>query len=73
MTIGIKVSANGNYKVPVKVVHQYGTEEHFVVSGRGHEGPKVQDIPFYHGSPTNVVTITVGPESADNGEEVSAT
>lgn len=68
MTISIMVSVNGNYKVPVTT--QYGDTEPVteVISGRGHPGPKVKDIPYYHGNnPTNVVTVTVGPEEQDNG------
>jgi hypothetical protein len=67
MTISIQVSVNGNYKVPVTV--QYGDNEPVteVISGRGHSGPNVKHIPFYHGlSPDNVVHVTVGPEEQDN-------
>ena len=68
MTISIQVSVNGNYKVPV--VTQYGkngpTTE--VISGRGHVGPNVKHIPYYHGNnPENVVVVSVGPEEPDNG------
>ncbi len=66
MTISIKVSVNGNYKVPVSV--QYGEDEPTteVISGRGHEGPFVKDISYYHGS-SKIVTVSVGPEEQDNG------
>lgn len=67
MTISIQVSVNGNYKVPVTT--KYGAEEETteVISGRGHEGPCVKHIPYYHGSnPTNVVVVSVGPEAEDN-------
>ncbi len=64
MTISIKVSVNGNYKVPVttKVNDDEPTTE--VISGRGHEGPFVKDISYPHGS---VVNVSVGPEEEDNG------
>lgn len=68
MTISIKVSVNGNYKVPVTT--KYGDKDATteVISGRGHEGPFVKDIPYYHGSnPSNIVTVSVGPEEQDNG------
>lgn len=68
MTISISVSVNGNYKVPVTT--KYGSNEAVteVISGRGSDGPKVKDIPYYHGNnPTNIVTVTVGPEEQDNG------
>lgn len=73
MTISINVSVNGNYKVPVTT--QYGENEPAteVISGRGHDGPFVKQIPYYHGdNPSNVVKVTVGPESADNGEPEAA-
>jgi hypothetical protein len=69
MTISINVSVNGNYKVPVTT--KYGDNEPTteVISGRGHSGPNVKSIPYYHGSnPSNVVTVTVGPEEPDTGE-----
>ena len=62
MTISIQVSVNGNYEAPVKVQYQDGTETSEIVSGKGHEGPNVKYIPFYHGSTESVVTVTVGPE-----------
>lgn len=73
MTISINVSVNGNYKVPVKT--QYGDGELVteVISGRGHEGPFVKNISYYHGSnPGNIVTVTVGPEEQDNGDPEAA-
>lgn len=69
MTININVSVNGNYKIPV--ITQYGDGEPTteVISGRGHDGPFVKNISYYHGSnPSNVVTVTIGPEEQDNGE-----
>lgn len=69
MTISIKVSVNGNYKVPV--ITQYGDNEPSteVISGRGHDSPFVKDIPYYHGvDPSNVVTVKVGPEEQDLGD-----
>jgi hypothetical protein len=65
MTITIKVSVNGNYKVPVTVKYSDGVTNTEVISGRGHEGPVVKDIPYYHNS--DAVHITVGPEEPDNG------
>ena len=68
MTISIQVSVNGNYKVPVTT--KYGENEATteVISGRGLEGPNVKYIPYYHGSnPSNIVTVSVGPEEQDNG------
>lgn len=67
MTIAIKVSVNGNYKVPVTT--KYGDNEPTteVISGRGLDVPFVKDIPYYHGSnPDNIVTVSVGPEEQDN-------
>jgi hypothetical protein len=68
MTISIQVSVNGNYKVPVTT--KYGDNEAAteVISGRGLPGPAVKHIPYYHGSnPSNIVTVSVGPEEPDNG------
>lgn len=68
MTISIKVSVNGNYKVPVTTKYGDGEPTIEVISGRGHEGPFVKDIPYYHSSnSSNVVTVSVGPEEQDNG------
>lgn len=64
MTISIKVSVNGNYKVPVKIKRQALEATTEVISGRGLSEPFVKDIPMYHG---DVVEVTVGPEEADNG------
>jgi len=66
MTISIQVSVNGNYKVPVTVKRGSAEPTTEVVSGRGHEGPKVLHIPYYHGSYGDVV-VTVGQEEQDNG------
>lgn len=68
MTISIQVSVNGNYKVPVTT--KYGDLEPTteIISGRGHSGPYVKHIPYYHGSnPNNIVVVSVGPETEDNG------
>ena len=67
MTISIQVSVNGNYKVPVTVTNQDGSETTEVISGRGHEGPFVKHINYYHGS-NEGVTVFVGKEEQDNGE-----
>lgn len=66
MTISIKVSVNGNYKIPVTV--KYGDSEPTtdVISGRGLTVPFVKDIPYYHHT-GNIVVISVGPEEPDNG------
>ena len=66
MTISIQVSVNGNYKVPVTVKRGAAEPTTEVVSGRGHEGPKILYIPYYHGSDGDVV-VTVGKEEQDNG------
>jgi hypothetical protein len=68
MTISINVSVNGNYKVPVTT--KYGDSEPIteIISGRGLNSPFVKNIPYYHGSnPSNIVTVSVGPEEQDNG------
>jgi len=69
MTISISVSVNGNYKCPVSY-KQGDREVSQIVSGRGKDGPNVVYIPFYHG--TDVMTLELGPESPDNGEEAAA-
>jgi hypothetical protein len=66
MTISIRVSVNGNHKVPVTVKHSDTEPTTEVISGRGRDTPFVKDIPFYH-STGNVVTVSVGPEEQDNG------
>ena len=67
MTISISVSVNGNYKAPVKVTREDGSEENHVVSGFGMDRPNVLNISHYHGA-SNVTTVAVGPEEQDNGE-----
>lgn len=64
MTVSIKISVNGNYKLPV-AYKQGDREVSVVISGRGYEGPNVQDIHFRHGA--DAMTLTVGPEEPDNG------
>jgi hypothetical protein len=66
MTISVKVSCNGNFKCPVSY-KQGNREESFVLSGRGKTGPDEYSIPFYHSS--EVMTLSVGPEEPDNGDE----
>lgn len=68
MTISIRVSVNGNYKVPVTTKYEGKEPTTEVISGRGHGGPFIKDIPYYH-SPgsNNIVTVSVGPEEPDNG------
>lgn len=69
MTISIKVSVNGNYKVPVTTKYGDKVPTTEVISGRGHDGPFIKNIPYYHGSnPGNVVTVSIGPEEQDNGQ-----
>lgn len=65
MTISIKVSVNGNYKVPVTTQYGDGVATTEVISGRGLDHPFVKDIPAYHRS--SPVIVTVGPEEDDNG------
>lgn len=67
MTISINIGVNGNYKVPVKVTRQDGSEENHVISGFGMDKPNVLNISHYHGAST-VTTVAVGPEEPDNGE-----
>lgn len=68
MTISIKVSVNGNYKIPVTTKYGDGDPTTEVISGRGDKGPFIKDIPYYHSSnSSNVVTVIVGPEEQDNG------
>lgn len=69
MTISVSVSVNGNYKCPVSY-KQGDREENHVVSGHGRDTPNVLYIPFYHGP--DLLTLSVGPESPDNGEEDAA-
>lgn len=64
MTISIKVSVNGNCKVPVTTKYDDNAPTTDVISGRGLNVPFVKDIPAYHGK---IVTVTVGPEEQDNG------
>lgn len=65
MTVSVKVSVNGDYKVPVSY-KQGDREESFIISGRGHPGPNEKYITFYHGP--DVMTLSVGPEEKDDGE-----
>ena len=64
MTISIKVSVNGNYKVPVTTQYDGPPPTTEIISGRGLSAPFVKDIYAYHGK---VTTVTVGPEEQDNG------
>ncbi len=72
MTVSIKVSVNGNYKLPVTVQRPGAEDETFTVSGRraaGDEGsgPVVRDISYYHGANAGL-TVILGQEEPDNGE-----
>lgn len=69
MTVSVKVSVNGNYKLPVHV-KQGDREEGFTLSGRGKPGPDERVVSFHHGP--EPMTVTVGPEQPDNGEEAEA-
>lgn len=64
MTVSVRVSVNGNYKLPVKY-KQGDREESFVLSGRDKDGPDERPIFFQHGA--DLMTLTVGPEEQDNG------
>lgn len=63
MTVSVKVSVNGNYKVPVSF-EQGDRKESFEVSGKGHTGPNEVTISFYHGP--DALNLKVGPEVPDN-------
>ena len=65
MTVSIKVSVNGNYKLPV-TVKQGERSEGFVLSGRGKVGPDERYISFNHGP--DAMSLEIGPEEQDNGE-----
>lgn len=69
MTISVKVSVNGNYKCPV-TFRQGDREEKHLVSGFGLNGPNELYIPVYHGP--DQMTVQIGPEEPDNGENASA-
>jgi hypothetical protein len=60
---------NGNYKCPVSY-KQGDREESFTLSGRGKTEPDMRTITFYDGQ--DAMSLTVGPESPDNGEEVAS-
>lgn len=64
MTIDVRVSVNGNYKVPVKVKQGERVEE-IVISGRGHPGPNVHSLHYLHGS--DPMEVVIGVEEPDNG------
>lgn len=68
MTVSVKISVNGNYKVPFSF-KQGDREENHVISGRGCNGPNEHTVHFSHGP--DVMTLEIGPESQDNGEEES--
>jgi hypothetical protein len=70
MTVSVQVSVNGDYKVPV-TYKQGDRENTTVVSGRGHVGPNVHYINFYHGP--DAMTLSIGPEERDTGEPAEST
>ena len=69
MTISVQISVNGDYKCPVSY-KQGEREVTEVIYGRGSDGPKVLHVPFYHSS--DVMTLSIGPEERDAGEEAKA-
>lgn len=66
MTISIKVSVNGSYKIPVTVERTGREPVTEIISGRGLNSPFVKDIVYEHGT-GDIVTVSVGPEEPDNG------
>jgi hypothetical protein len=69
MTISIQVSVNGDYKVPVTIQRGTGLPVTEVISGRGHSGPNVRYIDYYHRDPAGYpVIVTVGAEEQDHGD-----
>lgn len=64
MTIGITVTCNGNYKVPVKVIREDGTETTETISGKGLDRPAEYNVSHYHGE-SSITTVVVGPEEPD--------
>ncbi|MEI9964352.1 MAG: hypothetical protein WDM92_06270 [Caulobacteraceae bacterium] len=69
MTISINVSVNGSYKVPVTVKRGVEDPVTEVISGRGHEGPNVKNIPYYHGNMDGDLVVTIGKEEQDFGDD----
>ncbi len=67
MTVSVRVSVNGNYKLPVSF-KQGDREESFVISGKGSSTPVERNITFYHGP--DVMSLSVGPEEEDKEEKV---
>lgn len=63
MTIGITVTCNGNYKVPVKVIREDGTETTETISGKGLDRPAEYKVSHYHGQ---ITTVVVGLEEPDS-------
>lgn len=66
MTVSVKISVNGNYKVPYTYKQGENTQSG-VVSGYGMDRPNELTIPFSHGP--DAMSLEVGPESPDNGEQ----
>jgi hypothetical protein len=64
MTVSIKISVNGNYKLPVKY-KQGEVEKEIVLTGRGKVGPHEENVHFVHGA--EAMTLVVGPEERDDG------
>lgn len=64
MTISVKVSVNGNYKVPVTVA-QGERQETIWISGYGHNGPNEVNINYSHNG--DAMTLNIGPEEQDYG------
>lgn len=66
MTVSVKITVNGNYKLPVKY-KQGDREVSLVVSGYGLDVPGEHQVAFYHGP--DVMTLELGPEEPDHGPE----
>ncbi|MFN3522293.1 MAG: hypothetical protein ACK4YQ_08580 [Phenylobacterium sp.] len=69
MTVSVRVSVNGPYKLPVSY-RQGDREESFVLSGLGKAGPDERHIAFTHGP--DAMTLQIGPEEYDHGEADAA-
>lgn len=65
MTVSVRISVNGNYKLPIRY-KQGERDVSLEITGRGNDGPKAHDVSFYHGS--DAMTLVVGLEEADSGE-----
>lgn len=66
MTVSIRISVNGNYKVPISYKQGKKTENR-EISGFGSDKPVETNISF--GSAAEAMTLTIGPETPDKGPE----